>query len=150
MQSPLISVIIPAYNHESYVSDAIHSVLKQSFTDFEMIVIDDGSTDNTLFEIKQIKDPRIRLLHQENIGAAATINRGIELSQGRYITILNSDDLYHADRLAIFNQYVDDHPNVMVAASLIQPVDASGNDLETASGNAIHDHWLNWYDQAIR
>ena len=150
MQSPLISIIIPAYNHEMFVADAINSVLNQSFADFEIIVIDDGSTDNTLAEIKKIDDPRIRLFHQTNIGAAKTINRGIDLSHGQYITILNSDDMYHPDRLALFKRYMDINPDTMVLSSLVQPVDILGNHLRPGSGNAFHDYWLKWYDTAVQ
>jgi glycosyltransferase involved in cell wall biosynthesis len=150
MQSPLISIIIPAYNHERYVADAIRSVLNQSFEDFEIILIDDGSTDNTYGEIKKIDDPRIRLFRQTNIGAAQTINRGIDLSQGQYITILNSDDMYHPDRLALFKQYMDENPDTMVLSSLVQPVDALGNSLKPGSDNAFHDYWLGWYETAVQ
>ena len=150
MQSPLISIIIPAYNHEMFVADAINSVLNQSFADFEIIVIDDGSTDNTLAEIKKIDDPRIRLFHQTNIGAAKTINRGIDLSHGQYITILNSDDMYHPERLALFKRYMDINPDTMVLSSLVQPVDTFGSPLEPGSGNAFHDYWLKWYDTAVQ
>jgi len=149
IQSPLISVIIPAYNHELFVADAINSVLRQSFPDFEIIAIDDGSTDNTFGEMKKIKDPRLRLFHQTNAGAAETINRGIALSQGQYITILNSDDLYHPERLAVFKHYMDENPDTMVLSSLVQPVDTFGNYLKPGSGNAFHDYWLKWYDTAI-
>ena len=150
MQSPLISVIIPAYNHEIFVADAIRSVLNQSFEDFEIVAIDDGSTDNTFGEIKKIDDPRIRLFRQTNIGAAETINRGIDLSQGQYITILNSDDMYHPDRLALFKQYMDENPDTMVLSSLVQPVDTLGDPLKTGSGNAFHDYWLKWYEAAVQ
>jgi glycosyltransferase involved in cell wall biosynthesis len=150
MQSPPISIIIPAYNHEKFVADAIRSVLNQSFEDFEMIVIDDGSTDNTVAEIKKFDDPRIRLFRQTNIGAAATINRGIDLSQGRYITILNSDDMYHPERLSQFKQYMDENPDTMVLSSLIQPVDNLGNSLKIGSGSAFHDYWLEWYETAVQ
>jgi glycosyltransferase involved in cell wall biosynthesis len=150
MQSPLISIIIPAYNHEMFVADAINSVLNQSFADFEIIVIDDGSTDNTLAEIKKIDDPRIRLFHQTNIGAAKTINRGIDLSHGQYITILNSDDMYHPERLALFKRYMDVNPDTMVLSSLVQPVDTLGNHLRPGSGNAFHDYWLKWYNTAVQ
>lgn len=149
-RSPLISIIIPAYNHERYVADAIRSVLLQSVADLEIIAIDDGSTDNTFCEMKKIKDPRIRLHHQENIGAAETINRGILLSRGRFIGILNSDDLYHPERLAVFKDYMEKHPGTMVLSSLIQPIDASGNDLLAGSGNEFFDYWLQWYDSAIQ
>ncbi|MCX5880710.1 MAG: glycosyltransferase, partial [Deltaproteobacteria bacterium] len=150
MQSPLISVIIPAYNHEFFIADAINSVLLQSFADFEIIAIDDGSSDNTYGEMKKINDPRIRLFHQTNIGAAETINRGIDLSQGQYVTILNSDDLYHPERLAVFKQYMDENPDTMVLSSLVQPVDAFGKALKPGSGNAFHDYWLKWYDTAVQ
>lgn len=150
MQSPLISVIIPAYNHEMFVADAINSVLNQSFANIEIIVIDDGSTDNTYGEIKKIDDPRIRLYHQTNIGAAETINRGIDLSQGQYITILNSDDVYHPERLALFKRYMDENPDTMVLSSLVQPIDAQGKHLKHGSGNAFHDYWLSWYETAVR
>jgi glycosyltransferase involved in cell wall biosynthesis len=150
MQSPLISVIIPAYNHEIFIADALNSVLHQSFADFEIIAIDDGSTDNTFGEMKKINDPRIRLFHQTNIGAAETINRGIDLSQGQYITILNSDDLYHPERLAVFKHYMDENPDTMVLSSLVQPVDAFGKNLQPESGNAFHDYWLKWYDTAVQ
>lgn len=150
MQSPLISVIIPAYNHELFVADAINSVLLQSFSDFEIIAIDDGSTDNTFDEMKKINDSRIRLFHQTNIGAAETINRGIDLSQGQYITILNSDDLFDPERLAEFKQYMDEYPDTMVLSSLVQPVDILGNHLKPESGNASHDYWLKWYETAVQ
>jgi glycosyltransferase involved in cell wall biosynthesis len=150
MKSPLISVIIPAYNHEIFVADAIKSVLNQTFEDFEIIVIDDGSTDNTFDEIKKIEDPRIRLYHQANIGAAKTINLGIDLSRGQYLTILNSDDMYHPERLSLFKQHMDNNPDTMVLSSLVQPVDTSGNPLQPGSGNAFHEYWLRWYDTAVQ
>ena len=96
---PIVSVIMPAYNHEKFVGEAIESVLKQSFEDFEFIIINDGSTDNTEKVIKSYDDPRIRYYSQENIDAPKTINRGISLAEGEYISIINSDDIYHTDRL---------------------------------------------------
>ncbi len=150
MASPAISIIIPAYNHEAFVADAIKSVLNQSFTDFEIIVIDDGSTDSTFDEIKKIDDPRIRSFRQSNIGAAETINRGVDLSQGQYITILNSDDMYHPERLAHCKRYMDERPETMVLSSLVQAVDVLGNPLKPGAGNAFHDYWLGWYAGAIQ
>ena len=150
MASPAISIIIPAYNHEAFVADAIKSVLNQSFTDFEIIVIDDGSTDSTFDEIKKIDDPRIRSFRQSNIGAAETINRGVDLSQGQYITILNSDDMYHPERLAHCKRYMDERPETMVLSSLVQAVDVLGNPLKPGAANAFHDYWLGWYAGAIQ
>lgn len=97
--SPLISVIIPLYNHERYIAQTIHSVLKQSFPDFELIIINDGSTDQSGEAVKAIKDERITYYFQENHGAPYTINKGIQLAKGKYVSILNSDDLYFENRL---------------------------------------------------
>jgi glycosyltransferase involved in cell wall biosynthesis len=99
MTRPLISVVIPAYNHERFVGIAIESVLKQTCSDFELIVVDDGSTDNSAEVINSYSDSRLHYYFQENQDAFNTINRGIELARGRYISILNSDDVYTLDRL---------------------------------------------------
>ncbi len=85
MRHPKVSVVIPAYNHERYVGEAIRSVLDQTFRDFELIIINDGSTDHTETEILKFKDDRIRYYSQENRGLSATLNRGIELAQGRIL-----------------------------------------------------------------
>lgn len=94
-----ISVVIPAYNHENFIGPAIDSVLRQSCQDFELIIVDDGSTDNTAGVIKAYDDKRIRYFHQENQDAFNTINRGMGLAEGDFIAILNSDDIYSPDRL---------------------------------------------------
>ncbi len=99
MSNPVISVVIPAYNHERFIGKAIDSVLDQTLDDFELIIVDDGSTDNTAGVIKQYDDPRISYTWQENQDAFNTINRGMEMATGKYISILNSDDIYTTDRL---------------------------------------------------
>lgn len=99
MGSPLISVVIPAYNHEDFVGAAVESVLQQSCADLELVVVDDGSTDNTAEVVKSYTDHRLRYYFQENRDAFNTINRGMELAKGRFISILNSDDVYSPDRL---------------------------------------------------
>ncbi len=96
---PNVSVIIPAYNHERFIGAAIESVLGQSYGDFELIIIDDGSTDRTGAVIQGYTDPRITALYQQNQDAYNTINRGLELARGDFIVILNSDDVYTGDRL---------------------------------------------------
>ncbi len=144
--APKISVIIPAYNHESYIFDAVQSVLAQSFENVEIIAIDDGSTDNTLRELETISDQRLTVYRQENQGAARAINRGISLARGEYITILNSDDVYHPRRLEAMSRYLDDNPETILISSLIQPIDASGKEVLPNSG---YDYWLEWYDHAL-
>lgn len=95
----MISVVIPAYNHEKYIGPAIDSVLEQSWQDLELIVIDDGSTDGTAEVVKAYDDPRLHYFYQKNQDAYNTINRGLGMARGEYVAILNSDDVYASDRL---------------------------------------------------
>jgi glycosyltransferase involved in cell wall biosynthesis len=95
----MISVIIPAYNHERFIGAAVESVLGQSWIDLELLVIDDGSTDKTAEIVQGYDDPRLTYLFQENQDAFNTINRGLGLARGEYVAILNSDDVYTLDRL---------------------------------------------------
>ncbi len=97
-RTPLISVVIPAYNHERFVGAAIESVLGQTVDDLELIVVDDGSTDKTAEVIQGYTDNRLSYYHQENQDAYNTINRGMSLARGRFISILNSDDIYSLNR----------------------------------------------------
>lgn len=97
---PLVSVLMPAYNHAPYVGAAVESVLGQSYAHLELIVIDDASTDATWTVLQAYADARLRLSrHESNRGAHATLNEALNLAQGKYVAILNSDDVYHPDRL---------------------------------------------------
>ena len=99
MTSPKISVILPAYNEERYIAKAIKSVLNQSLSDFELIVVNDGSTDNTLGVINSFDDSRIRLIDQENMGPGACRNNALKIACGEYIMYLDGDDWYHPEAL---------------------------------------------------
>lgn len=94
-----ISVIIPAFNQGHYLGEAIQSVIDQTFPDFELVVVDDGSTDNTAQVACSFSDTRVRYIHQENRGLSAARNTGILRSSGEYLTFLDSDDLFVADKL---------------------------------------------------
>lgn len=101
MPTPKISVVVPAFNHQAYITDALTSVLDQTLGDLELIVIDDASRDSTWDIIQTIRDPRVRALrHTANQGAHATLNEGLALARGDYLAILNSDDAFHPERLA--------------------------------------------------
>ncbi len=89
---PLISVVIPLYNKEPYIKRAIDSILAQKIQDYEIIVIDDGSTDKSAEVVKSFPDPRIRLIQQENAGVSAARNRGIEEAKAELIAFLDADD----------------------------------------------------------
>lgn len=97
--NPEISVVIPAYNHERFIGAAVESVLNQTVDDLELIVINDGSTDKTGDVVQSYSDPRIIYRYQENQDAFNTINRGLGMARGRYVAILNSDDIYFPGRL---------------------------------------------------
>lgn len=100
---PCISVVMPVYNVEAYLSAAIHSVLDQSFEDFELIVVDDGSTDASLQLARQAvaDDLRVRILSQENLGLAAARNAGARVATGRYLYFFDSDDLLQREALEV-------------------------------------------------
>ncbi|MBS1227021.1 MAG: glycosyl transferase [Proteobacteria bacterium] len=111
MTVPSISVILPVYNGAEDVAKSIQTVLTQTFSDFELIVIDDGSKDNSSEVLGEINDPRLRLYRQENIGLAATLNRGIGLARGRYIARQDQDDLSMPTRFAEQFEYMEAHPD---------------------------------------
>lgn len=119
MSSPLISVVIPAYNHEKFIGAAIESVLHQSVEDFELIIVDDGSTDNTAGVIKSYTDSRISYYYQENQDAFNTINRGVGLAKGKYIAILNSDDVYTTNRFEKILDFINGTDKVCVITDVI-------------------------------
>jgi len=91
--SPIVSVILPVYNGLPYLEEALDSVLTQSFRDFELIVINDGSTDGSAAIIENLHDPRIRFFQQTNKGLATTLNRAISLARGKYIARQDQDDV---------------------------------------------------------
>ena len=98
---PRFSVIMPLYNHEDFVAEAIDSVLGQSLADLELIIIDDGSSDGSAGQVRHHPDARLRFIQQPNQGAHVALNRGIGLAQGEFLAVINSDDRFHPDRLAI-------------------------------------------------
>jgi hypothetical protein len=120
MTEPLASIVLPVYNCEKYVGDAIESLLRQTFTSFELIVINDGSTDRSAEIVSSFHDPRISVLHQGNQGLAATLNRGISLARGTYVARQDADDLSHSDRLAFQVAYMEDHPDCVLLGTWAQ------------------------------
>ena len=94
-----VSVILCAYNEEKYISKAIESILNQTLTDLELIIVNDGSTDNTLNIINSFKDNRIRLINQENIGLGASRNKAMKIASGEYVTFLDADDWFSSNAL---------------------------------------------------
>ena len=100
MLSDLVSIIIPAYNTEKQIADTLASVLKQTYSNFEVIVVDDASRDRTVDVVRSFTDKRIRLIcHSTNQGPGAARNRAIEAAKGKWIALLDADDQWHSSRL---------------------------------------------------
>ena len=99
-EKPLVSIVVPAHNAAEFIDDTIHSVLGQTYEDFELIVVDDASSDATLEVVEQFSDARIRVIKcKRNGGAAKARNRGVLAARGRYICFLDADDLWQPDKL---------------------------------------------------
>lgn len=130
----MISVVVPLYNHEKYIRECLGSVLGQTFGDFELLVIDDGSSDGSGQVVRSIADPRISYLRQENQGAHAAINRGVQLARGAYVSILNSDDAYHPDRLRECLGLLEADGALAAAFSHLELIDGEGKSLGVVRG----------------
>lgn len=118
-QEPLVSVIMPVYNGEKYVREAIDSVLAQTYTDFEFIIINDGSTDRTQDIIDSYKDPRIKCHQQDNQGVAKTLNNGLKLATGKFIWRHDADDICLPAQLQTQMDFLAAHPNFALVSTQI-------------------------------
>lgn len=116
---PFFSVVIPVYNRAGSVVQAVDSVLAQTFQDFEVVIIDDGSTDGTADVIATVTDVRVRTVRQHNSGGASARNTGIDHATGRYIAFLDSDDLFLPAHLSSLRRALDDRQNIAVYSPVI-------------------------------
>ncbi len=133
---PLISVLMPAYNAERYLREAISSVLQQRFSNYELLVINDGSTDNTAGIARSFHDPRIRIVENErNLGLIETLNRGIEEARGQYIARLDADDITLAGRFEAQLKVLSQDPQAVMATGWAQVIDTQGRLKYTARWN---------------
>jgi len=122
---PKVSVITAAYNHARFISESVESAQSQTYRDFEHIVVDDGSTDNTT-EVLQPFQNRIRYLHQENQGVHAALNTGMRAATGDYIALLDSDDVWLPNKLERQMRALEEEPDAGLAYCLAQVIDAAG------------------------
>lgn len=130
---PKVSVLMPVFNSEVYLSEAIDSILNQTFEDFEFIIIDDGSNDRSQEIVRSYSDPRIRFyVNKQNMGVAATLNRGLELATGEYIARMDSDDISLPNRFKEQVDFLNRHQSVGVIGSNIE---VFGENLVTTTRN---------------
>jgi len=127
---PKVSVAIPVYNRENYIAQAIDSILAQTFTNFELLVIDDGSADNSVAIVRSYSDPRIRLVcHEANGGVAVARNSAIVHARGEYLAFLDSDDWAYPQRLAKQVAFLDSHPDYAAVGAWIEWMAEDGRPL---------------------
>lgn len=140
---PRVTVIVPSYNHERFIGQAIESVLTQSFDDFELLVNDDASPDNTARVLEAIHDPRlVYKKFEQNRGASTVVNEALDRARGEYVAILNSDDYFLPGKLQAQVQYLDDHLEVGAVFGLPMFVDESGAPLDP-SQNPFRNLFIN-------
>jgi glycosyltransferase involved in cell wall biosynthesis len=126
MSPPKVSVVIPTYNRSQALRPTIESVLAQAYADWELLLVDDGSTDDTPEVARSYRDPRIRSVRQENRGHAAARNRGLELARGEYLAYLDHDDRWPQEKLQFQVAYLDEHPEVGVVYGRLLYIDEEG------------------------
>ena len=125
---PLVSVLIPAYNHELYIGTAIESVLNQTFGDFELLISDDYSTDNTVRVINGFSDDRIKtFFFDKNSGTVNSLNTLINAAEGEYIAVLGSDDIWAPDKLEKQLEVMKNMPDIAACFTLAEVIDGEGN-----------------------
>jgi len=121
MHKPRVSVVMSCYNAGGFLHQAVESILAQSYKDYEFIIIEDGSSDDTLSQIKSYTDSRIIILENEkNLGLSASLNRGIEKAQGGYIARMDADDVAMVDRLEKQVNYLDQHKEVDILGTSVR------------------------------
>ncbi|MXP10398.1 glycosyltransferase family 2 protein [Pseudoblastomonas halimionae] len=132
MTNPKMSVVMPVYNVEAYVAEAIQSVLAQTFTDFELIIVDDGGQDGSMDIVRSFYDKRIRIVTQSNRGLAGARNTGIAEARAPYIALLDSDDRWHPEKLRLHYVHLEADKSIGVSFSGSRMIDQSGNKLAVA------------------
>lgn len=126
-RAPRVTVLMPTYNAERYLRDAIDSILSQTWTDFELLVIDDGSTDQSPKLVRSYGDPRVRLTRNErNLGIIKSLNRGISLARGEFVARMDGDDVSLPERLERQVRYLEANPQIDILGTELEMMDEEG------------------------
>jgi len=129
-EKPVISVIIPTHNYSKFLPEAVESVLNQTFSDFELIIVDDGSSDDTAAVVEPyLRDCRVRYFYQDNKGLSAARNAGIKAAKGEFIALLDSDDVWMPTKLERQIQLFKDKPDVALVYCMVEHIDENGKAL---------------------
>lgn len=127
MLTPRISVLMPVFNGERYLREAVDSILSQTLADFEFIIINDGSTDRSAEILSAYADPRLKIIHNHsNIGVSLSLNKGLDSALGEYVARMDSDDISLPERFARQVAFMDSHPEIAVCGTWVKVIDATG------------------------
>ena len=144
MRTIKLSILMPAFNVAAYIDQAIVSILDQTFSEFELIIVNDGSTDSTEAIVRSYHDPRIILINQSNKGIAASLNLGLRSAKAEYIARFDADDICYPERLRKQYEFMISHPDYIIIGSTADYIDENGdyvftNELPAYSNEAIKD-----------
>lgn len=129
MSNVNVTILMPAYNAANYIAEAIHSVLAQTFTDFELLIVDNGSTDNTINKIHCFNDCRIKLVKEQRRGIGFALNKGLQEARGIYIARFDADDICNPQRLEKQVDFLNDNPRYVLCGSDAEYITQSGEHL---------------------
>jgi glycosyltransferase involved in cell wall biosynthesis len=147
---PLVSVLLPVYNGKKYLESAIGSILNQTYTNFEVILLDDGSSDNSLAIADRwaSQDPRIQVYHHANQGLCQTLQKGVNLAKGKYIARMDADDIAHPERFERQVKYLEQQLDCVVLGTAITVIDPEGDRITQPAVSQDHEsivsELLNW------
>lgn len=128
--TPRVSVVMAAYNEEKHITGAMDSILQQSLTDFEFIVVDDGSTDSTVKILRSYTDPRIRLVLQTHLGLTPSLNNGLSLARGHYIARMDGGDISYPERLQVQVEFLERNQHVGLVGAYCLQIDHTGTSIK--------------------
>lgn len=140
--SPLISVILPVYNAEKYLKESMDSILSQTISDFEFIIINDGSKDKSADIIKSYSDARIVYIEQQNMGLANTLNKALGIAKGKYIARQDNDDVSHKDRFKKQIEFLEKNPTIALVGTWARIIDEQGNDTGRSHKHVCNSDYL--------
>lgn len=151
-----ITVLLPTYNQQAFIGEAIHSVLAQTRTDFRLLVIDDASQDETVNEAKKIKDSRIQIIQNpENLREGESLARALENVETEYVAFMEGDDLFHPKRLERCISFLEESPTAEMVATELTVIDSQRRVCSTSNSSPVFDglrnyNWLRWFEDQAR
>lgn len=138
MRLPLVSIVVPAYNVSNYVKEAFQGIYSQDYPDYEVIVVDDGSSDGTYEQLEELRKVYgFRLLRQENKGVSAALNNGLQYAEGKYILTPDPDDVLVENSVSVRVKYLEEHPEVGCVGGGLICIDGCGRVIKESSPSAV-------------